>query len=914
MSPAQNSEPNSTNWHTLKKDKIFDQLDTSPDGLTEKSVQERLEKYGKNELEAESGPSIWKLILKQLRSPLIYILLGATILSLILQHYADAGVIFFVIVFNTILGIFQEYRAEKALSALYELTAPHARVIREGQEQEIDAREVIPGDLVILKTGSRVPADARLIESEELQIDESTLTGESDPANKEPGAVEKDTPLAEQHNMVFMSTAVTNGWGKAIVVSTGMDSQMGEIAGQVRETKREETPLQKRLAGLAKILGISGIGLGIVLFGLGLLRGHDIVQMALFSVALAVSAIPEGLPAVVSVTLALGVQRMTKRGSIVRRLPAVETLGSTTVICSDKTGTITRNEMTVARVWSGNQSLYLTGEGYSPEGDLVTKENQKLEPESTSDAFREFIHASVLNNDAKHLKNEHWSIEGDPTEASLLVMARKAGKDPDKIRQDLPRVDEIPFSGKAKYMATLHKSDDNQHTLYVKGAPEQIVKFCDRILDENGKSKTLDDDALEQIDHQLQDMANDTLRPLAMAMKKMDRPDDLQAEHVESGLVFLGLTGMADPPRKDAIEAIGKAQKAGIRVLMITGDQPDTARAVAKKAGIDLRTDKFLTGHDLDKMSDDELNKEIRDISVFARVSPSHKLRIVSALQNNDEIVAMTGDGVNDAPALKSVDIGVAMGRTGTEVAKEAAEMVLTKDDFATIVDAVEEGRVIYNNLKRVAFFLLTTSLAEVLTLGIALMIGLPLPLTAVMILWINLISDVPADIPLGIEPKHWDVLKQPPRPPDEPLLTTSIIRRMFLLAPVVAAGTLLMYYFHLPADWQSNEMYPLAQTIAFTTLASFQWFQAILSRSPVLSVFSIGFFRNRWLMLGISTAIVLQLGVVYTPFGHTLFQTQSIPVKDWLLILPVAASVWAFDEILKQFHVHGRPPQNHKS
>ncbi|MBD3375884.1 HAD-IC family P-type ATPase [candidate division KSB1 bacterium] len=914
MSLEKNPDTNTTPWYTLKKDNIYEQLDTSPEGLTSESVQKRLEKYGPNELEAESGPSLWKLILKQLRSPLIYILLGATALSLAMQHYTDAGVIFFIVIFNTVLGIIQEYRAEKALSALYELTAPHARVIREDKEHEIEARDVVPGDVVILKTGSRVPADARLIESEELQIDESALTGESDPAQKEPGSVEKDTPLADQHNMVFMSTAVTNGWGKAIVVSTGMDSQMGEIAGQVRETKREETPLQKRLAGLAKILGISGIGLGVVLFGLGLLRGHDIVQMALFSVALAVSAIPEGLPAVISVTLALGVKRMTKRGSIVRRLPAVETLGSTTVICSDKTGTITRNEMTVTRVWAGNQTITLTGEGYVPEGQLFVGE-ETLDPADYSPALEQLVHVSILNNDSKHEKDDEWTIEGDPTEAALLVLARKAGKDPDELRQKTPRIDEIPFSSKYKYMATLHKDSESGYTLYVKGAPEQIMQFCDRMLDEKGDTVAMNDDTQQSIKDQLQDMANDALRPLAMAMKPMDQqPDDLQAEHVESGLIFLGLTGMVDPPRKKAIEAIEKAQKAGIRVIMITGDQPDTARAVAQKAGIELASDTVLTGVDLDDMSDEDLQKDINEINVFARVSPSHKLRIVSALQNNKEIVAMTGDGVNDAPALKSVDIGVAMGGTGTEVAKEAAEMVLTKDDFATIVDAIEEGRVIYNNLKRVAFFLLTTSLAEVLTLGISLMIGLPLPLTAVMILWINLISDVPADIPLGIEPKHWDVLKQPPRPPDEPLLTTSIIRRMFLLAPVVAAGTLLMYYFHLPNDWQSNEMYPLAQTIAFTTLAAFQWFQAILSRSSVLSVFSIGFFRNRWLMLGISTAILLQLAVVYTPFGHTLFQTQSIPVKEWLLILPVAASVWVFDEILKQFHVHGRPPKNHKS
>jgi Ca2+-transporting ATPase len=914
MPTEKNPETNTQQWYRVDKEKIYEYLNTSQEGLTSESVQKRLEKHGTNELKAESGPSLWKLIIKQLRSPLIYILLGATALSVVLQHYTDAGVIFFIVIFNTILGIIQEYRAEKALSALYKLTAPHATVVREGEEREIKARNVVPGDVIILKTGARVPADARLIESEELQIDESALTGESEPAKKDTGTVSKDTPLAEQHNMVFMSTAVTNGSGKAIVVDTGMDSQMGEIAGQVRETEREETPLQKRLAGLGKILGISGIGLAGALFGLGLLRGHDVGRMALFSIALGVSAIPEGLPAVISVTLALGVKRMTKRGSIVRRLPAVETLGSTTVICSDKTGTITRNEMTVTRLWAGNQSITVTGEGYVPEGRLLVGE-ETLEPADFSPALEQLVYVGTLNNDAESEKDDEWSIEGDPTEAALLVLARKAGKDPAEVRRRTPRIDEIPFSSEYKYMATLHENSDSGFTLCVKGAPEQIMQFCDRMLDESGDTVPFNDDTQKQIKDQLHEMASSALRPLAMAVKTMDqKPSGLQAEDVESGLVFLGLTGMVDPPRKDAVEAIEKAQAAGIRVIMITGDQPDTARAVARKAGIELSSDTVLTGVELDEMSDEDLEKHIDEINVFARVSPSHKLRIVSALQNNKEIVAMTGDGVNDAPALKSVDIGVAMGGSGTEVAKEAAEMVLTKDDFATIVDAVEEGRVIYNNLKRVSFFLLTTSLAEVLTLGCSLMIGLPLPLTAVMILWINLISDVPADIPLGIEPKHWDVLKQPPRPPGEPLLTPSIIRRMVLLAPVVAAGTLLMYYFHLPNDWQSDEIYPLAQTIAFTTLAAFQWFQAILSRSPVLSVFSIGFFRNRWLMLGISTAILLQLAVVYTPIGHTLFHTQPIPAKVWLVILPVAASVWVVDEILKQFHVHGRPPKHHSS
>ena len=909
MPETQQSTPE-LEWHHADESEIFQQLHTSADGLSDSEAQQRLQSYGPNELEEDKGPSLWKLILKQLRSPLIYILIGASVLSLVMQHYTDAGVILFVIVFNTMLGILQEYRAEKALSALYDLTAPHARVLRDDKE-EIDAREVVPGDIVLLEAGDRVPADARLLGSEDLQIDESTLTGESEPANKRAGTVEGDTPLADRHNMIYMSTVVTNGRGRAVVVETGMDSEMGEIAQKVRQTERRETPLQRRLASLAKILGFSGIGLGAVLFGLGLLRGQDVVDMALFSVALAVSAIPEGMPAVVSVTLALGVRRMAKRGSIVRRLAAVETLGSTTVICSDKTGTITRNEMTVKHLWAAHQWAEVTGDGYAPEGDVQNNDGQPFESELPQPLQR-LLTTGVLANNAEHEQEEGaWHIEGDPTEGALLVVARKAGVDVESL-QNRQRQDEIPFSSEAKYMAALYPAEQNgQAVLHVKGAPERILEFCSHYLNSQGERVEMDDEMRQSITDAAQSMSDDALRTLAAAQKSMDR-ESVEREDVEQGLTFLGLWGMYDPPREKAIHAIEMAQQAGIRIIMITGDRPDTARAIAQKTGIELPSEETLTGQQLDAMSDEELGNRVRDISIFARVSPNHKIRIVQALQANEEIVAMTGDGVNDAPALKSVNIGIAMGRSGTEVAKEAAEMVLTEDNFATIVNAIEEGRVIYANLRRVAFFLLTTSLAEVLTLGGSLLIGLPLPLTAVMILWINLISDVPADIPLGIEPKHWDVLKQPPRPPQAGLIDWPLLRRMFILCPIVAAGTLGLFVLNLPEGWQSNEMYHYAQTMAFTTLAAFQWFQALLSRSHVLSVFSIGFFRNRWLMLGISTAILLQLLVVYTPFGHTLFNTESLEAGAWLWILLVASSVFIVDELLKLFHVHGRMPKNH--
>jgi Ca2+-transporting ATPase len=908
MMPRTEENNQTPQWHALAVKELLSELHTSREGLSEEEARHRLESEGPNALEAESGSTLWSLVLKQIRSPLIYILLAAALLSILVHHYTDAGVILFVVVFNTVLGVIQEWRAEQALAALSKLTAPKARVLRDGQSQRVDARKVVPGDVIVLETGVRVPADARLIDTEDLQVDESALTGESEPASKTLDPVDAQVALAERSNMVFMSTAVTQGNAKAVVTATGMQSEMGTIAGQVRETQREETPLQKRLAQLVKVLGISGIGLGLLLFGIGIWQGHQLIDMALFSIALAVSAIPEGLPAVISVTLALGVRRMTRRGSVVRRLPAVETLGSTTVICSDKTGTITRNEMTVTQAWSMEGTLDITGTGYSPEGE-IRMDNQH--PETLPQSVSLLMRCGVLANNASHYKNEDkWTIEGDPTEAALLVMARKAGMDPDSVRTDHPRIDQIPFNSNTKYMVSMNYDTSGDATIWLKGAPERVLDFSSHVLDSNGQKIPLDDETRKRIREQTRNLAHKALRPLAAAFKAVDDGiEELKPDHVESDLIFIGLWGMMDPPREEAIQAIHQAQEAGIRIIMITGDQPDTAAAIARDVGIEQESTKALTGQELDAFDEDELREALKTVSVFARVSPSHKMRIVDALQSQGEIVAMTGDGVNDAPALKSVDIGIAMGRSGTEVAREAAEMVLTEDHFGTIVHAIEEGRVIYSNLKRVAFFLLTTSLAEVLALGGALLLGLPLPLTAVMILWINLISDAPADVPLGIEPRHWDVLKQPPRSPQENLLSGPMLRRLFILGPIVALGTLGLYIHHLPQNWQSDTVYQTAQTVAFTTLAAFQWFQAILSRSPVLSVFSIGFFRNRWLIAGISTAIILQLLVVYTPFGHTLFNTVSLSLSHWLLIIPVAASVWIVDEILKGFHAYGKPP-----
>ena len=890
-------------WHAVETDEAVERMESTAEGLSSEKATQRLETFGLNTLEAEETAGPMKLLIRQVHNPLIYLLVGASVLSLTIGKHIDASVIAGVIVLNSLLGFFQEWRAEGALAALRRMASLHAHILRDGKPVEVETSQVVPGDILLLETGDRVSADARLLSAEELQVDESALTGESQPVAKQPKMLDESIAVPDRRNMIWMSTNVTGGRGRAVVVHTGMQTQIGQIAGDVRSTLREKTPLQKRMHTLGITLGAVGIGLALLVLALEILRGYEITEAIMFAVAIAVSAIPEGLPAVISVTLALGVRRMADRNAIIRHMPAVETLGSTTVICSDKTGTLTKNQMTVRKLWADGKTFELTGEGYEPKGQLKDEEGRAIE--QLPDALKMLLQTGVLNNNARiHEKEGRWQADGNPSEAALLTAAHKTGLEPQALQKDNERLSEIPFSSERKYMATLHlQSEGKRMRVYVKGAADRLLGFCTHMI-KNGDVVTLDDEQKQAVTQAIDDFAEHALRVMAGAYVEFDvGKDKIAPEDVESGLTLAGLWAMMDPPREESVQAVRQAKEAGIHPVMITGDHAATALAIAKQVGIP-GDGNALTGSDIEAMDKPALAEAALRSGVFARVSPAHKLKIMEALREQGQVVAMTGDGVNDAPALKGADIGVAMGQSGTEVAKEAADMILTDDNFATIVHAIEEGRVIFSNLRRVVYFLVTTNIGEILTMIAALLIGLDLPLTAVMILWVNLVTDGACTIPLGVEPKHWDVLKLPPRDPRESLLTGYLIRRIALLTPLMATGTLLMFH------WARPDGLEYARTVAFTTLAAFQWFQAFNARSHYQSIFSIGVFSNKWLLAGVVTAILLQVAVVHTAVGQTLFGTTTLSAADWLRIVLVAGTIWVADEILKLLGVHGQAPR----
>jgi Ca2+-transporting ATPase len=883
--------------HALPPEKVLSETGSSPLGLSAEQARTRLTSDGPNSLTSSGGVSLPKLILSQLKNPLIYMLVAAAALSLAAGHGLDAIVVGVVIVLNTLIGTSQEFRAERALEALHRLAAPRARVQRDGEIHVIAAGEVVVGDVLLLETGDRTAADARLIEVSDLRVDESALTGESDTVGKSVEPVDSDAQLADRTSMVWMTSAVTDGRARAVVVATGMDTVIGEIAGEVQATERGQTPLQKRLAGVGTLIGAAAVGFAGLVFVIGLLKGYDVIRMLLFAAAAAVSAIPEGLPAVISVVLAVGVQRMAKRNAIIRSMPAVETLGSTTVICSDKTGTITRNEMTATRLWAGGVEYTATGEGFSPEGSIVDATGSTLPEEVEGDLLSLLTVGSAANNATLEFDDDErrWLVEGNPTDGALLAVARKGGRSR-SICEDCERLDEIPFSSRYKYMATLDRIPGRENPrLHVKGAFERILGACDRFL--IGGEEVVATDALRtEVAAAAERMASSALRVVAGAYRDLPaETDEARSDDAEAGLVLAGLWGLLDPPRPDAIEAIAQAHQAGIAVKMITGDHAVTAEAIARQAGILDEGDEVVPGAELDTMSDEELTARVERIGVFARVSPAHKLRIVEALQRRGQVVAMTGDGVNDAPALKKADIGVSMGLTGTEVAKESSDMILTDDDFATIVAAVEEGRVIFDNLRRVVMFVITTSLGEIMLILAALLLGLPLPLTAIMILWVNLVTEGVSVIPLGLEPRHGDVLSRGPRPPGEGVLGVRHIRRILVLAPVIAGGTLLVF-----ASYAARSDVAHAQTMAFTTLVAFEWCRAFSSRSLTNSVFSMSPFANKMLLGGISIGATLQVLAIHWAPGRLVFGTVTLSPVDWLIALGTASTVILADELLK--------------
>lgn len=796
-------------WYSLSKEEVCAKLSTSAEsGLPAQQVAMLRERYGANELAQKGGPTILKMFLEQFKDYMVLILIVASIVSMLVGEVADSLVIIGIVVLNACLGVFQEYRAGKALEALKKMSAPNAKVIRGGVLTPIPASELVPGDLVVLETGDYVPADVRLTETVNLKVDEAALTGESVPVEKDAGVeLRNEVGLGDQVNCGFMSTLVTYGRGRGIVTATGMNTVIGKIAEMIQDAKEEATPLQQKLTGMGKLLGTGCLVICAVVFGLGLFRGEHVLEMFMTAVSLAVAAIPEGLPAVVTIVLALGMQRMVKHHAIMKKLHAVETLGSTTVICSDKTGTLTQNQMTAVKMAIPGAEITVTGEGYNPNGEFLI-ENKPIDV-FAEPAVARLLEIQVLCNDST-LQNETvegrelWKITGDPTEGALVVAAAKAGMHRDAMNTDYPRLQELPFDSQRKLMTTFHRNRDGKPVAYTKGAPDILVSLCTQIMRRDGTVEPMTDQDRREILEENKSLARSALRVLGMAFRPLEEiPQHPTPEEDEKAMVFSGLVGMIDLPRVEAMDAIQTCKEAGIGVKMITGDYRETAAAVAKKLGIIDSDDQVLAGADLNGMDDEQLREAVKTVGVFARVSPEHKVRIVQAVRDNGGIAAMTGDGVNDAPALKRADIGVAMGITGTDVTKETADMILTDDNFASIVSAVEEGRVIYSNIRKFVFFLMSCNIGEILIIFLAMLFNWPIPLLPIHLLWVNLVTDAFPALALGTEKGEPGLMNEPPRRPDEPIINRDMIINIAVQSIVMTAAVLGSYYF----GWKNYEI-----------------------------------------------------------------------------------------------------------
>ncbi len=821
--------------------------------------------------------SAWMRLLLQFHNPLIYVLLATAGATGLLQHWVDTGVILGVVIINAVIGFLQEAKAEQAIESLKQMLAPMAVALRDGKKAGLSATELVPGDQVLLEAGDKVPADLRLCREKNLQINEAPLTGESMPVTKTVEALQGEVPLADRYNLAFAGTLVTNGTATGLVVATGDDTQIGRIAGMLQEVEGVDTPLIRRLATFSKVITVVIIIFCVFVFLMGVLTGQQAAEMLMAAVALAVSAIPEGLPAIMTIALAIGVKRMAARNAVVRRLPAVEALGSATVICSDKTGTLTRNEMTVTRIVSADGSFTVSGSGYEPIGAVLDERHDEVTLDSTP-VVGELVKAGVLCNDAA-LRHEdgQWRIAGDPTEGALLVLAGKMGLRPDDVVVNWPRTDAIPFESELQYMATLHHDHRGHAVVYLKGAPEAVFARCahqwtgEEPLDAARWQETADE------------LAAQGLRVLALAEKSW-KPHDtvIELEDTERGFALLGLVGMTDPPRPEAIEAVDKCHAAGIRVIMITGDHVATARAIAQQIGI-RSTDKAKTGAELEKLDQAALDRAVDDADVFARVAPSQKLKIVQSLQRRGSVVAMTGDGVNDAPALKQADIGVAMGITGTDVSKDAAEMVLLDDNFASIVRAVEEGRTVFNNLKKTILFILPTNGGECLTLVAALLFGVLLPILPLHILWINLVTTVALAITLAFDPVDRDVMRQPPRDPRSPLIDLILVWRIVYVSVLISLGTFGLFFYEL--DLGSS--LEVARSVAVNAIVFFEVAYVFNSRHVSESVLNRdGLFGNRIVWWGIAAVVAFQLVFTYSDVMNSLFQVAPLNAWMWLRVL----------------------------
>jgi P-type Ca2+ transporter type 2C len=920
-------------WHSVSAEAVLQRLDASPLGLTSLQARERFQRVGPNELVQGTKISPFRIFLSQFTDVLVIVLIIAAVISAVLgvsqgesADLWDAALILVIVVMNSILGFVQEYRAERSLEALKSLAAPRAHVLREGGVVAVPSRELVPGDITVLAAGDRVPADARLLEVASLRINEASLTGESLPVSKAVESLRRDAFLGDRKNMVFMGTTVDGGRGKAVVVGTGMATELGKIAGLVQQETKVETPLQRQLDHLGRQIGIAILAVAALIFFIGVLREpildtSHIELLFLTAVGLSVAAIPEGLPAIVTISLALGLQRMIRRHALIRKLPAVEALGAASVICSDKTGTLTKGEMNVRTLVAGAAEYEVVGEGFNPAGE-VRLGGQRIELANQPDLAR-LLECGILCNDATlKAEGERWVVEGDPTEGALIVAAVRAGLQPDRIRGEMPRVAEIAFTSERKKMATLHAAlppteltrilavpEDQRHqhlagkaaSLYVKGAPERILDVCSHHLID-GERKPLTDYDRKQYLYRNQEMAARALRVLGFAYREFQgNVPPLREQELERDLTFLGLAGMMDAPRLDAIGAIERCKKAGIKVVMITGDHKLTAMAVAREMGILGEGERALTGEELEAIPDDELVRQVASIRVYARVSPEHKMRIVDAWKKAGHIVAMTGDGVNDAPALKRSDLGVAMGITGTDVAKESADMVLTDDNFASIVAAIEEGRGIYENIRKFVAFLLSANAGEVLVMFIATLVlsvdpaFLPF-FFPVQLLWINLVTDGLPALALGVDPYPTDIMERPPRNPREGVLSRDILFLIIVVAGILTVGTLGIFF------WERNEGADVvrARTVAFTTIVFFELFLVFAMRSPRQTIWKIGLFTNTKLIVAVLASMALQAVVIYAPSLQTAFGTEPLTAFDWIRTLAISFTAFAFVEVLK--------------
>lgn len=898
-------------WYKMSVPQVCKELSVNPEtGITTEEALKRLERYGYNELKEKEKETLIQKIINQLKDFLIIILIVASIVSAFMGETIDAIVIIAIVIINAALGVIQEGKAEKALEALKKMSAPNARVLRDGKIETIPARELVPGDVLQIETGDILPADIRIIQAFNLKIEESSLTGESVPVDKYASDMpDTDVGLGDRTNMGYMSTIVSYGHGRGIVVGTGHNTEIGTIADKIQEIDDEETPLQQKLEQLGKFLGVVCLGVCVIVFIVGLLREgritkEGVVDMFMVAVSLAVAAIPEGLPAVVTIVLALGMKRMVDRNAIVRKLLAVETLGCVDVICSDKTGTLTQNEMTVVRAYAGDRMYKVNGSGYNPQGEFCYIDGETPVLELPGE-LKLMLTIGVLCNDSVLQKNqeEQWCILGDPTEGALIVAGAKGGLSYEKLKEKHPRIQEIPFESERKMMTTFHEGILDTLSSLTKGAPDIVLERCSHILI-NGHEEELTDLYREKIRNANSSLASSALRVLAFAYRRFEvMPKNIDTQSIETNMVFVGLMGMIDPARVEAKKAIKVCRTAGIKPVMITGDYKDTAVAIAKDLGLMQPGDGVLTGRELDSLNDDGLLECVENISIYARVSPEHKVRIVDALKRKGHVASMTGDGVNDAMALKKADIGVAMGITGTDVAKGTADIVLTDDNFSSIVSAVEEGRIIYSNIRKFVFFLLSCNVGEILIVFLSMLAGLPVPLVPIQLLWLNLITDSFPALALGTEKGDKDIMTLKPRNVNTPIVDKKMISGIAVQSTALVIAVLGAYLVGLCRypDYKDNIAHlSFARTYAFTTLIFAELLRAYSSRSEKFTIFKIGFFTNKIMVWASVLSFVMLLAVIYIPFARPIFETTILSIRDWVVILLFSLIPFASAEIFK--------------